>query len=189
MFTGEVRIHHEQEDEKWTTTEQSRRHDEAVIKSRMKMRRNHKITQTNEIHREDMNKCASGHTFHFLVSSALGTLLVSVRSMRTEKHMGHKASSMHLKCVLRHGRLVFRPQIHCFDHIRVEWVINADAHTHIQYVHYDPDILSCFLEIRASKQRLNVSHSLLWFFWGTAALRCRFNLFFFLQTAALCIST
>lgn len=47
-------------------------------------------TQTNEIHREDM--CASSHTFHLLVSSGLGTLLVSVGSMRMENHKGQKAS-------------------------------------------------------------------------------------------------
>lgn len=51
------------------------------------------ITQTGET---CTRVClVSGHTFHFLVSSALGTLLVSVRSMRTEKHKGQKESSVY----------------------------------------------------------------------------------------------
>lgn len=41
----------------------------------------------------------SGHTFHFLVSSALGTLLVSVRSMRMEKRKSQKASSLYFLCI------------------------------------------------------------------------------------------
>lgn len=60
-------------DETRTTTEQIRRHDEAAGGKHAEM-------------------CASvsGHTFHLLASSALGTLLVSERSMRMEKHKGQK---------------------------------------------------------------------------------------------------
>lgn len=65
------------------TTEQSWRHDEEQACREME-------THTNETHREDINKCASSHTFHFFVSSALGTLLMSSRSMRVEKHKGRK---------------------------------------------------------------------------------------------------
>lgn len=52
---------------------QSKGHDEAVVRSRVQADGGHSTTQTNETHREDMNNCASSHTFHFLVSSALGT--------------------------------------------------------------------------------------------------------------------